>query len=376
MNPKAKKPLVVVGMSGGVDSSLAAFLLKQQNYPVEGVSFKLFEFDDKGGDSCAERSCCSTESIDAAREVCESLGIPHQVVDLQAEFEKEVISDFVKEYLNGRTPNPCVICNSKIKWKGLRAKAESLGAGFVATGHYARVRYDRNGKRYQLLRGIDAARDQSYALWGLTQDDLKDTIFPLGEMTKKEVRTLAREHELRVADREDSQEICFVPDDDYAGFIRGWNTKSDSKTKGVIKPGPILNMRGEKLGEHRGIPVYTIGQRRGLKVAVGRPLYVVRIDLEKNAIYVGEDQELFGSSFVVNKVNWIAFNALENQMDGHIQIRYKHAAQKGIICPLTKGEVMVKFDKPERAITPGQSAVFYNGEMVLGGGVIDRVVDG
>jgi tRNA-specific 2-thiouridylase len=376
MNPKAKKPLVVVGMSGGVDSSLAAFLLNQQGYRVAGVSLKLFDYKDVGGKPGAERSCCSEESINVARQVCEDMGIPHHVVDMQEEFKKEVISNFVKEYLNGRTPNPCIICNTEIKWKSLWKKAESLGAKLVATGHYARVRYDQDKKRYQLLRGIDSTRDQSYALWGLSQRDLSHTIFPLGELTKKEVRILAKEHGLKVADREESQEICFVPDDDYARFIRGWSTKSNLKAEGIIKPGPILNMRGEKLGEHQGIPFYTIGQRRGLKIAVGKPLYVVRIDPEKNAIYVGEDQELFGSSFVVNKVNWIAFDALENQMDSHIQIRYKHVAQKGTICPLTNGEVMVKFDKSERAITPGQSAVFFSGEMVLGGGVIDRVVDG
>jgi tRNA-specific 2-thiouridylase len=373
MNPKAKKPLVLVGMSGGVDSSLAAFLLNRQGYRVAGVSIKLFDYNGTGENSCTERSCCSAESIDAAREFCEIIGIPHHVIDMQEEFKKEVISNFVKEYLHGRTPNPCIICNSKIKWKSLRTKAESLSADFVATGHYARVRYDQDNKRYQLLRGIDSTRDQSYALWVLSREDLSRTKFPLGELTKKEVRTLAKKHGLKAAE---SQEICFVPDDDYTKFIREWSTKGNLKMGDVIKPGPILNLRGEKLGEHQGIPVYTIGQRRGLKVAVGRPLYVVRIDPEKNAIYVGEDQELFGSSFVVNKVNWIAFNALENQMDGHIQIRYKHAAQKGIICPLTEGEVMVKFDKSERAITPGQSAVFYRGEMVLGGGVIDRVIDG
>jgi tRNA-specific 2-thiouridylase len=375
MNPKDKKPLVV-GMSGGVDSSLAAFLLKQKDYRVAGVSIKLFEYNDRGEDPSAERSCCSAESIEAARQVCEGIGIPHHVIDMQEEFRKKVISNFVEEYLNGRTPNPCIICNSKIKWKALRTKADSLGADFIATGHYARVRYDQDNKRYQLLRGIDATRDQSYALWNLSQEDLSHTIFPLGELTKKDVRRLAREHKLKVADRKESQEICFIPDDDYAGFIREWNAKSDLKTGDIIKSGHILNLRGEKLGEHQGIPFYTIGQRRGLKVAVGRPLYVVRIDPEKNAIYVGENQELFGSWFVVFNLNWIAFDALENQMDCQIQIRYKHAAQKGTICPLTNGEVMVKFERPERAITPGQSAVFYRGEMVLGGGVIQRVVDG
>ncbi len=362
-------------MSGGVDSSLAAFLLKQQGYQVVGMSMKLWDFREVGGQSHPDGRCCSTEALNDARAVCHQMGIPHYVLDLTQDFKNEVISNFVEEYLRGRTPNPCIICNTKIKWNSLWSKAESLGSEFIATGHYARVQFDRESRRYQLLRGIDPSRDQSYALWGLSQEDLSRTIFPLGELTKKQVRVMAREQGLKVAEREESQEICFVADDDYPRFIREWIEKTESERENAIKPGPILNSLGGKLGEHQGVPFYTIGQRRGLGVAAGKPLYVLRIDPEKNAVYVGENEELFSSSFVATEVNWIAFDTPNAELDCEIKIRYQHVARKGRICPLTNDQIVVKFDKPERAITPGQSAVFYKGDLVLGGGIIDRVVD-
>jgi tRNA-specific 2-thiouridylase len=342
---ESRLPLVVVAMSGGVDSSLAAFLLHQQGYPVVGMSMKLWDFSEVGGEP-------------------------------QGDFRKQVISNFIEEYLQGRTPNPCTICNTQIKWKSLWKKAESVGASCIATGHYARVRSDQNTQRYSLLKGVDLSRDQSYALWGLSQTDLSRTIFPLGELTKKQVRAMARKHELKVAEREESQEICFVADDDYGRFIREWIGKGVSRTPCRIKPGPILNLRGEKLGEHQGIPFYTVGQRRGLGVAAGKPLYVVRIDTEGNAIYVGENEELLGSSFVVSGVNWITLDNPENETRCDVKIRYRHIPKKAAIRRLTDGRILVKFDKPERAITPGQSAVFYDGERVLGGGVIDKLVNG
>ncbi len=365
-------------MSGGVDSSLAAFLLSQKGYQVVGISMKLWDFKEVDGESHPDGRCCSSEALNDARAVCQMMGIPHYVVDIRDDFKREVISNFVDEYITGRTPNPCIICNTKIKWGSLWEKAESLGANFISTGHYARIVYDEKLKRFQLLKGVDPSRDQSYALWGFSQKDLSRTIFPLGELTKKQVRVLAKEHGLKVAEREESQEICFVTDDDYSRFIKEW---VDSKGQGSrvrgqgkkIQPGSIFNSKGEKIGEHKGIPYYTIGQRRGLRVAMGKPMYVVRIDAEKNAIYVGENEELFKSSFVVTNVNWIAFDNLDQEIDCEIKIRYQHIPQKGRISPLTEGQVMVKFNQPERAITPGQSAVFYQGEVVLGGGVIDRV---
>jgi len=382
-------------MSGGVDSSLAAFLLHQQSYQVVGMSMKLWDFKEVGGNTHPDGRCCTLESLNDARAVCQEMGIPHYVVDLQEDFKREVISNFVEEYIRGRTPNPCIICNTKIKWESLWKKAESVGAGFIATGHYARIEYDQKLNRFLLLKGVDSSRDQSYALWGLSQKDLSRTIFPLGELTKKQVRVLAKEHQLKVAEKEESQEICFVIDNNYSRFIKEWMKNqgpvascqlpvsssqsfvSESREQSrKIYPGPIFNLHGEQIGEHNGIPFYTIGQRKGLKIAVGRPLYVVKIDSENNAIYVGENDYLYKTSFVVNQLNWLAFNNLEHEIDCEIKIRYQHVPQKGRIYPLTEDGVMVKFNKPERAITPGQSAVFYQGEVVMGGGVIDRVVNG
>jgi len=396
-NPKDKTPLVVVAMSGGVDSSLAAFLLNEKGYRVVGISMKLWDFKQVGGEPHPDGRCCSLEALNDARAVCQKMEIPHYVLDITDDFKKEVISNFVEEYIKGRTPNPCIICNTKIKWESLWRKASSLGANFISTGHYARIVYDERLKRFLLLKGVDPSRDQSYALWGLSQDDLSRTIFPLGELTKKQVRALAKEHVLKVAEREESQEICFVTDDDYPRFIKEWvDNKGQAlnqngsgqgaspeperfRARGKeekIQPGPLFDLKGEKIGEHKGIPFYTIGQRRGLRVAVGKPMYVVRIEPEKNALYVGENEELFKSSFVVTNVNWIALDKLDKAIDCETKIRYQHIPQKGKIYPLTEDQVMVKFSQPERAITPGQSVVFYQGEVVLGGGVIDRVVNG
>ncbi|KPK74983.1 MAG: hypothetical protein AMJ89_05085 [candidate division Zixibacteria bacterium SM23_73] len=372
-NLKKSRPLGVVAMSGGVDSSLAASLLKEKGYQVVGISMKLWNFKEVGGNPNPDGRCCSVEALNDARAVCEKMKIPHYVVDFKDVFKREVILNFVEEYNKGRTPNPCIICNTEIKWQCLWEKAKALGADCLATGHYARIKYDEDSRIFLLLKGIDPTRDQSYALWGLSQENLSKTIFPLGELTKKEVRAKAKEHELKVAEKTESQEICFVADDDYPRFIKEWLSNKGQGKK--IQPGPIFNLGGEKIGEHRGIPFYTIGQRRGLSIALGKPLYVVRIEADKNALYVGENEDLLKSSFVVSRINWIAFAGLEKEVECRIKIRYQHQPQEGIISPLTKDEVMVKFEKPERAITPGQSAVFYQDDVVLGGGIIDRVVN-
>ncbi len=366
-------------MSGGVDSSLATCLLKQKSYQVVGISMKLWDFKEVGGDPYPDGRCCSVEALNDARAVCEKMKIPHYVVDFKDEFKKAVILNFVEEYEKGRTPNPCIICNTEIKWRCLWEKAEALGAKYLATGHYARIKYDEKTKRFLLLKGIDPTRDQSYALWGLSQDNLSRTVFPLGELTKKEVRAKAEEQDLRVAQKKESQEICFVADDDYPRFIREWlghpSQVSEGKRQGKrIQAGPILTLTGEKIGEHKGIPFYTVGQRRGLSIALGKPLYVVRIEADRNAIYVGENNDLFGSTFIVSDLNWIAFDELGGGLECKIKIRYQHQPQEGLISPLTKDEVLVKFKQPERAITPGQSAVFYQDDLVLGGGIINRVI--
>lgn len=366
-------------MSGGVDSSLAAFLLHQKGYQVVGMSMKLWDFGEVGGQIYPDGHCCSLEALNDARAVCEGIGNPHYIVDLRGDFKKEVILNFVEEYLEGRTPNPCIICNTRIKWDTLWKKAKSIGADYIATGHYARVKHDQKVNRYFLLKGLDSTRDQSYALWGLSQVDLGRTIFPLGDLTKRQVRSLSMEHGLKVAEKEESEEICFVTDNNYPRFIKEWLERKGQGSRGKgqekIEPGPILNLKGEQIGEHQGIPFYTIGQRKGLKIAVGRPLYVVRIDSEKNAIYVGDNNDLLKSSFEAKDPNWIAFDKLDMDMDCEIKIRYQHVPHQGRIYPLTEKSVMVRFNNPERAITPGQSAVFYQGDVVLGGGVIERVED-
>jgi tRNA-specific 2-thiouridylase len=372
---KDKETQVVVAMSGGVDSSLAAFLLKERGYRVVGISMQLWNFKEEGGKSHPDGRCCSLEALNDARAICHKMDIPHYVVDMRDDFEKEVISNFVGEYLKGRTPNPCIVCNTKIKWQSLWRKAESLGTDFISTGHYARIKFDEKIQRFILMKGVDPTRDQSCALGGLSQKDLGRPIFPLGKLTKKQVRSLAKDYGLKVAEREESQEICFVTDNDYTRFIGEWKGGKASSMVGTIKPGPIYNLKGEELGQHRGIPFYTVGQRRGLRVAVGRPLYVLRIDPDENAIYVGENQELLKTSFVVTDVNWIALDNLTEKIDCEIKIRYQHVPQKGRIYPLTHDRIMVKFNQPERAITPGQSAVFYQGEVVLGGGIIDLVIN-
>jgi tRNA-specific 2-thiouridylase len=358
------KPTVLVAMSGGVDSSTAALLLKQKGYNVFGITMKLWDYQE------GERKdghCCSLEASNDARFICHHLGIPHYTLDLREDFKREVIFNFVEEYHRGRTPNPCILCNTEIKWKSLLDKAKKLEADFLATGHYARIQYDEKRKRYVLKKGIDKTRDQAYALWGLSQENLSQTLLPLGELTKKEVRKIAKKNNLKVADKEESQEICFIPDDDYENFIRNWEKKKE------IPKGDIINLKGEKIAEHKGIPFYTIGQRKGLGIQNEKPLYVVNINAQKNLICVAEEKELYRSSFLVRDLNWIAIEKLDEPSKCQIKIRYLHQPADGWIYPLRENMVNVKFDKPQKAITPGQSAVFYENDVVLGGGVIDSV---
>lgn len=369
--PTFARKTVVVAMSGGVDSSLSAYLLKEKGYNVIGITLKLWDYRDVGGDLFKDGRCCSVEQMNDARHICYQINSPHYVFDLKEEFKKKVIENFVNEYKNGRTPNPCIVCNTEIKWKILWEKARKLGADFIATGHYATIEYDNKRKRFLLLKGKDPTRDQSYALWGLSQENLAVTFFPLGELTKKKTRELASKYNLKTASKKESQEICFIPDNDYPRFIREW--EKGQGTRG--KEGPIYNLKDERIGTHKGIPFYTIGQRRGLNIAFGKPLYVLKIEPEKNALWVGEDKDLLKKTFYVSNLSWISIQNLEDKLECEIKIRYSHKPKKGEISRLTEKLVLVKFESPERAITPGQSAVFYRGDEVLGGGIIEQVKD-
>ena len=352
---------ILVAMSGGVDSSVAAALLIEQGWAPIGVTMSLY-CSAKGSD----RSCCSAEAAIDAQKVAAKLGIPHYVVNFKSEFEQTVIQNFIDEYKNGRTPNPCVRCNQFLKFDLLMRKARELGAEYVATGHYARIEQTRNTKNeirnneYKLLKGKDPKKDQSYFLYRLTQEQLAHTLFPLGEMTKDEVRAKARALGLTVAEKKESQEICFIEDDDYARFIR-------EKVPEAVKPGPILDSAGHKVGEHEGIAFYTIGQRKGIG-AHREPRYVIGLDQARNAVIIGTKEETYGTVLTASDVTFISGHP--GQIEG--KIRYNAKAAKATISELENGMVKVSFAEPQLAITPGQSVVFYQGEEVIGGGIISR----
>lgn len=359
---------VLVAMSGGVDSSVAALLLKEQGYDVIGAHMKLWDYADVGGETIyRDGRCCSHDSINHCRMVCDGLGIPFYVLNLSAHFEREIIDDFVAEYRAGRTPNPCVRCNTLIKWDGFLRKADELECDYIATGHYARVQ--QADKRYRLLRGVDGTRDQSYVLWGLSRAKLQRTLMPLGDLTKSEVREMARERGLRTADTSESREICFVADDDYPRFLREWSARNGARG---FEAGEIVHEDGTVLGEHTGTPFYTVGQRRGLGIAWSEPLYVIEIDAANNRLIVGPDSSLWRSEMDVEQVNWVEDGGEDREFEAQVQIRYQHKAARARIRCLTDGSLHVSFAEKQRAITPGQSAVMYDRDRVLGGGIIAR----
>lgn len=371
---KKSKPnnvTVVVAMSGGVDSSVAAALLVRQGFRVIGATMKLWEFQDVGGNIRGDSACCSIESMNDARNVCQTLGIPHYVFDFQQQFNECVVGNFVSEYLRGRTPNPCVLCNTKIKWETLLKKTEELGADFIATGHYARIEYHRGKNRYILRKGLYREKDQSYALWGLTQKSLQKTLFPLGELTKAEVRKIAGEFGLKTAEKGESQDICFVPDNDYRRFIRERTAGQDEE---MIREGEIVTTAGTVVGRHHGYPNYTIGQRKGLGVAMGKPVYVVDIRPEENRIVIGSKEELSVDGLIANQVNWIAIDKLDIPGRYFVKIRYRDKGSFARVLPLRDGTVRVAFEAPQTAVTPGQSVVFYDDDVVVGGGIIQRKI--
>jgi tRNA-specific 2-thiouridylase len=363
MNLKGKR--IIVAMSGGVDSSLTAALLKDKGCEVIGITLKLFDYE---RDICDTRkkSCCSTEDVYDARRVAEKIDIPFYVLDYKDLFKECVIDLFIKEYLKGRTPNPCIICNEKIKFHYLLKQAKELDADYIATGHYAQNIYDESTGLFKLKKGRDKNKDQSYFLFNLNQEQLKKIIFPLGDFTKSNVRKLAEKYGLKVAQKEDSQEICFVTNNDYQSFI------SKNVDKKLIKPGIIVDEIGKKLGEHQGIYAYTIGQRKGLGIAHPFPLYVLGFDLEKNEVIVGKDKRLFKDELIVDNVSFISGSAIKSDTPCTVKIRYSHSPAKAVIKITGKRKINIKFDEPQRAVTPGQAAVFYSEDEVLGGGWIER----
>lgn len=360
---------VVVAMSGGVDSSVSAAMLKEQGYDIIGVTMKLWNYDDIGGVN-RESGCCSIDTVHDARVVCEQIGAPHYVWDLSEEFGKAVIDNFVNEYLEGRTPNPCVMCNKHIKWGTFLTKAKHLGADYVATGHYARSVYDETSEKYTLRKSYNLKKDQSYALWGIRQKALAMTLFPIGEMTKDEVRDYAVKAGLRTAKKKESQEICFITDNNYNRFLKEKVAGLESK----LAHGKIMTKNGDLVGEHDGYAFYTIGQRRGVGVAMNSPVYVTEISSKNNVIYVGSKDDLLANGLTASEVNLIRYERIEGKIPVTAKIRYNDSGHPGSLSENENGEVQVVFDDPQHAITPGQSVVFYHEDEVIGGGIIDKVL--
>ncbi|MFZ2644052.1 MAG: tRNA 2-thiouridine(34) synthase MnmA [Verrucomicrobiia bacterium] len=349
---------VVVGMSGGVDSSVVASRLLQQGYEVIGITMRLWP---EACQNRVEEKCCGPQAVADARAVAQQLGIPHYVMDEQAQFQRRVIDYFVAEYRAGRTPNPCVLCNEGLKFGALLDKARSLGAECVATGHYAILEH---GDRMRVRRGRDERKDQSYFLFSLSQSQLAHALFPMGDITKPETRAMAAQLGLKVATKEESQEICFVADD-YRRFLRAVGVAEHA--------GDIVDSAGRVLGRHSGIEFFTIGQRRGLGIATGRPLYVVAIDAARNRVIVGDDAALASTECIVERCNWVSIPAPDQLREVSVKIRSQHKGSAAVIEPFDGGaRVRVRFAEPERAVTPGQAAVFYDGDLLLGGGWIAR----
>ncbi len=359
-----KKIRVLVGMSGGVDSSATAAALINEGYDVVGVTLKLWPQDCVNR---AEDKCCGPQAVMDARSVCHKLGVPYYLIDEAEDFQKEVINYFAEEYKAGRTPNPCVMCNERLKFGNLIRRADQLGAQYIATGHFARLERTPEG-RTLLYKGKDPRKDQSYFLLSLKQKQLSRSMFPLGDKNKSEAREMARECELKTADKEESMEICFVPDKDYGKFLR----QADLVQK---HQGDIVHVNGAKLGEHDGIEFYTIGQRKGLGIAHPTPLYVIRLEPETNRVIVGDASLLDEDEFIVERCNWIPYDDLPETLEVSAKIRYNHPGADATVTPFGNGQARVKMHSPQRAVTPGQACVFYQEELVVGGGWITRKAD-
>ncbi len=359
----SKKGRILMAMSGGIDSSIAAMLLHEEGYEIVGITMKVWDYASSGG-STKETGCCSLDSINDARLMAVNMGFPHYVLDLREDFNKHIITNFVDEYLSGRTPNPCVLCNTHIKWDALLKKADQLNCEYIATGHYAQVREENN--RYVLSKGLDDNKDQSYVLWGLTQDSLKRTLFPLGAYHKTQIKEIAEKNGYKnLSQKSESYEICFIPDNDYRGYL-------NRKIPGLYEKyaeGNFVSTDGKILGKHKGFPFYTIGQRKGLEIAVGSPLYVNKIVPETNTVVLGTKEELNKNEMLIRDFNLIKYGEIKKDMEVLTKVRYK---DKGTNSKIKMEDQLIKvsFSEDVSAIAPGQSAVFYEGNDVVGGGII------